>query len=307
MNSIDTQAAALRPMARVCVVLVLLITSLSAYMRLDKAGIGCQPWPQCYGQTAASEASASTIDAHAEPAPSIVAARLAHRVAAVAVLLLVLAMVVNALGARPRWNLATTEVLTLLGITLFLAVLGVWTARSRLPAVALGNLLGGFLMLGLCLRLATRRPSVPARWRAWVWVAVALLLLQVALGGLASTTYSILQCSGLGDCASAAQTSSWSALDPWRVPALPGDGSAAAGAPVQLVHRLGALALLLCVLPLAWAMRRHDRAYALLLLACLLMQALLGPVMVALAFPMALVLLHNLLAATALALLARWW
>lgn len=305
MRSLDRQGSALRPMAWVCVVLVLLITLLSAYMRLDKAGIGCQPWPQCHAQSA-STAAASAAPAEGGPTPAIVAARLAHRVAAVAVLLLVLAMAATSLGTRPRWRLETAEVLALLATTLFLAVLGVWTAQSRLPAVALGNLLGGFLMLALGLRLATRRPTAaPARWRAWIWITAALVLLQVALGGMASTTGSILSCSGLADCWSAAQSSSWSALDPWRVPALPGDGAGVSGAPVQLAHRLGALAVLLCGLPLALRMRRHDRG-ALPLLVCLLAQAVLGPSLVALGFPMALVLLHNLLAALTLALLARW-
>ncbi|MBK6867070.1 MAG: COX15/CtaA family protein [Burkholderiales bacterium] len=305
MNFADRQRSALRPMAWVCVVLVLLITLLSAYMRLDKAGVGCQPWPQCYGQVAVDTAAVpSATPADAGPAPAIVAARLAHRVVAVAVLLLVLAMAATGFGTRPRWRRETAEVLVLLATTLFLAVLGVWTAKSRLPAVALGNLLGGFLMLALCLRLATHRPpSAPARWRAWIGLAAALVLLQVAMGGMASTTHSILSCGSVADCWSAAQASSWSALDPWRVPAPPGDG---AGAPVQLAHRLGALAVLLCALPLALLMRRHDRAGALPLLACLLAQTVLGPLMVALGFPMALVLLHNLLAALTLALLARW-
>lgn len=302
MNSADRPGSALRPMAWVCVVLVLLITLLSAYMRLDKAGIGCQPWPQCYGPVTVEAAAATSVDA--APAPAIVAARLAHRVVAVAVLLLVLAMAATGFGTRPRWRRETAEVLALLATTLFLAVLGVWTAKSRLPAVALGNLLGGFLMLALCLRLATRRPPpAPTRWRAWIWLAVALALLQVALGGMASTTHSILSCGSLADCWSAAQASSWSALDPWLVPTPPGDG---VGAPVQLAHRLGALAGLLCTLPLALSMRRHDRAGALPLLACLLAQAVLGPLTVALGFPMALVLMHNLLAALTLGLLARW-
>lgn len=29
--------------------LVLAITSLSAFIRLSQAGLGCEPWPQCYG------------------------------------------------------------------------------------------------------------------------------------------------------------------------------------------------------------------------------------------------------------------
>ena len=297
--------AALRRMAWVCVLLVLLVTTLSAYMRLDKTGLGCDGWPHCYGQAAAEQTA--TADAPTT-SPAIAAARLAHRVTAVAVLVLVLAMLASCLSARPRLRAEGALVLALLAVTMFLAVLGVWTARSQLPAVTLGNLLGGFVMLALCLRLAAPRPlRASAGLRVWLWIAALLVLAQVALGGMISATHAALSCDSLAECWTAASTSSWQVLDPWRVPLI--EGSAAvnpAGAPVQLLHRIGALLVLLCCLPLAWRLRRQDAAGARWLLACLLLQAALGPLMVALNLPMALVLLHNVLAATTLALLARW-
>lgn len=292
-------------MAWVCVLLVLLVTTLSAYMRLNKSGIGCEDWPQCYGQALTD--AASTAEA-GEPSAAIVAARLAHRVAAVAVLLLVLAMLAACLRARPRLRREAALVLALLVVTLFLAVLGRWSARSLLPAVTLGNLLGGFLMLAMCLRLAAPRPvRSSAGLRAWVWVAALLLLAQVALGGMVSATHAALSCNGLLDCWSEAQTQSWQVLDPWRVPMPENNAFAqAAGAPVQWLHRLGAVVVLLCSLPLAIALRRHDIIGALWLLACLLLQLGSGLLLASMGFPLALVLLHNVLAAATLALLARW-
>ena len=44
--------------------------------------------------------------------------------------------------------------LGLLGLVLFLALLGVLAWPSRLPAVTLGNLLAGFAMCALSVRLA---------------------------------------------------------------------------------------------------------------------------------------------------------
>ena len=35
----------LRRLALLCAVMVLAVTSLSAYIRLSKAGLGCAPWP----------------------------------------------------------------------------------------------------------------------------------------------------------------------------------------------------------------------------------------------------------------------
>ena len=51
MTHADRRIALLHRMALLCAALVLTITSLSAFMRLSKAGLGCQPWPQCYGQS----------------------------------------------------------------------------------------------------------------------------------------------------------------------------------------------------------------------------------------------------------------
>ncbi len=290
-------------MAWVCVVLVLAITTLSAYMRQVKAGLGCEPWPQCYSQSAAGQPEAGPMVTNT---PAVVAARLAHRIAAVAVLLLVLAMLATALKSRPRWRADTALVIALLAITLFLALLGRWTAQSRLPAVVLGNLVGGFAMLALCLRLAApARSGIQAGLKPWLWLATALVLAQVALGGMVSATASLLSCTGLGDCWTAAQAQSWAVLDPWRLPA---DHLSAAGqgAPLQLLHRLGAIAVLLCTLPLAVLLRRRNRMAATVLLICLLAQALLGPLIGTMGAPLGLALLHNMLAAVVLALLARW-
>lgn len=303
MTSTEINRSALQRMAWLCVVLVLAITTLSAYMRQAKAGLDCEPWPQCYGQ---GVSGASATQPAAAAAPAVVAARLTHRIAAVAVLLLVVAMLVAALRSRPRWRADTALVAALLAVTLFLAVLGRWTAHSPLPAVVLGNLLGGFVMLALCLRLAAPAPQAAGGLRPWVWLVAALVLAQTALGGMVSATSSLLSCSGLGDCWTAAQTQSWAVLDPWRAPSPSGGWPLDQGAPLQLLHRLGAIAVLLCGLPLAIVLRRRARLGATALLACLLAQLLLGPLLGSVGAPMALVLLHNVLAATVLALLARW-
>ena len=90
MGPVDASRQSLRRMAWVCVALVLAITTLSAFMRLDKAGLGCEGWPQCYGQALASSPAAAEP---AEPTPGIFVARLSHRVLAVGALLLIVAMV----------------------------------------------------------------------------------------------------------------------------------------------------------------------------------------------------------------------
>ena len=220
----------LRRMAWVCAALVLAITTLSAWLRLTKAGIGCTDWPACYGAVWASAAPA--LPASAEPSATVLAVRLTHRVLALAALVLIVVMLGSA-----------------------------WPPRRH-------------------------------GWRP---------ALETALGGLASASGSLLACDGIGDCWAKAQGSpAWSALNPWHTP-VPG-GSAG----VHWTHRLGGWAVLLLAAPLAWRLRAHDGYGAAALLAALALQAVLGPLMASAAYPMALVLAHNALAALMLALPARW-
>ncbi len=286
-------------MAWLCAALVLAITLLSAWLRLAKSGLGCADWPGCYGEL--WRATAGTVPAAVEASKTVLAVRLAHRVLAVAALVLIVIMLATAWPPRRHGGRAAFEAAALLGVTLALALLGALGAQSLLPAVALGNLLGGFAMLALALRLAVPCPiKARAGTRAWLWVAFGLALLETALGGLASASGSLLACDGMTDCWAQAQRQGWSALNPWQAPAP--DGSAG----VQWAHRLGAWVVLLLTAPLAWRLRAQDGRGAGVLLACLALQAMLGPWMAGAGYPMAGVLVHNVLAALTLALLARW-
>ncbi len=98
-DPVQRRVLLLRRMAWICAVLVLAITSLSAYIRLSKAGLGCEPWPQCYGQQLrAQQQGEPPLQADAATA----GARLAHRVIASSALLLVLVMVMAAVASRRR-------------------------------------------------------------------------------------------------------------------------------------------------------------------------------------------------------------
>ena len=75
MAAPDRRMPMLRKTALLCAALVLAITSLSAYMRLSRAGLGCDPWPQCYVQSLLPSPAAQPVT------PGVALARLAHRVA----------------------------------------------------------------------------------------------------------------------------------------------------------------------------------------------------------------------------------
>ena len=265
----DDRMAWLRRLAWLCAVLVLAVTSLSAFIRLSKAGLGCSPWPQCHTRNLGAG------DPGLSPGASqgVARARVAHRILAVATLLLVIAMLMTtvaqgAMTDRPEGR----QVLALLALALFLAVLGRWTANARVPAVTLANLLAGFAMFALGWRLAVSTGQTSTQTLAqrrlvrWAWFGAALLIAQIALGGLVASARFGLSCPQLWACD--LTQAGWDAFNPWREPVF---DAAQAGNPVgalpHVVHRLGSLVLTGVLLPLAvaaWRAGRRAAAVALL-------------------------------------------
>ncbi|MDP2184313.1 MAG: COX15/CtaA family protein [Xanthomonadales bacterium] len=105
-----------------------------------------------------------------------------------------------ALRAAPE-PLARLAPLTL-AVIIFQALLGMWTVTWLLkPVVVMGHLLGGLATFSLLLTMAWRSTAgrdMPradlARIRPWLWIALAVLVLQIALGGWTSANYAALAC-----------------------------------------------------------------------------------------------------------------
>lgn len=300
MFGVSGRMASLRKVALACAALVLAITSLSAFLRLSASGLGCEPWPQCYGQSLRDRQQGVV----AAPTGIVTAARISHRVAAVAALLLIIMMVMNTWSKTPVLKREGTVVLGLLFLALFLAILGRWTANAKVPAVVLGNLMGGFAMFALSCRLVeslshTPVPRDPAICR-WAWAGIAVLVVQVALGGMVNATYAGLSCPDLIRCDMAG--ASWQALNPWQAPSFdPAAPTNPSGALVQGLHRIGALVVFAVLLPLGIVAWRRGRRAGALLVVLLATEAVLGVMLVrgALALPAALA--HNIVAALLLA------
>ena len=287
-------------MAIACAVLVLAITTLSAFIRLSRAGLGCEPWPQCRSE----QVRAAQDGTLAAPTGAVAVARVLHRITAVAALLLIIGMLMTAYASGPARRREGRMVLALLALALFLAILGRATADSRLPAVVLANLLGGFAMLAVSWRLvATTSGRVAAVIaRPAVWAAVLLLAGQVALGGLVSAGYAGLSCPELAGCDLA--RGSWQALNPWRPPVLDADPVNPSGALVHALHRAGAALLVVVLVPLGVVAWRRGRPAGAVLLALVVAQAAAGAWLVAASLPLALALAHNVIGALSLATLA---
>lgn len=303
----DERRRLLRRMAQAGLLLTVLIVVLSAYVRHRGVGLGCEDWPACYGQDLSLVQQGQAVATDGD----VLLARVVHRVVATVMLVLVIAMVFSSL-ARPRLRREGTLASSLLALALALAVLGVVTPGSRLPAVALGNLLGGFAMLALCARLVAvtgePRPRDVLLMRMAILVAI-LLVLEIVLGALVSAVHAGLSCRSVAECTALTANGGWnfSGLNPWQLPP-PGDigmVSAASGAPVQLAHRIGGLVATAAVLVLGlFAWQRGQRRGALALIGLLLAVTTLGFVIGEGDLPLPAVLLHNLGSAGLLAMVA---
>lgn len=288
----------MRGLVLAALLLVLVITTTSAYIRLSQAGFGCADWPACYGRSVPMPSAGQLIPEQS----TLFWARALHRLAASSagiLLLLIVFLGWDALqGAAAR--LAAVATVALAG---FLAWLGLITP-SNLPAVTVGNLLGGMTMFALLWWLHQRGRG-SGDGRTLHRLALAALVLQIALGGMIGARQAVLSCVTLPACAGGWWPDSvdWRLFNPFFALSESDIGSAAGSATREALimsHRYGAVlvATILCVLGVKTV--RHGARVAVsgwLLLGMLGLQLLLGAGMVLANFPLPLALLHNLCAA----------
>jgi heme a synthase len=296
-------------LAAIGALLVCVILFTSAYLRLSGIGLGCADWPACYGR---AEPAAHQRSNSAGSGTEISAARAVHRMAAILTGLLVLVLLYRVLDKRPAAPGDTVRAVALLVLTVGLALLGRWTTASRVPAVALGNLLGGMTMLALLWwtwlghRVRGAAPPLTAGPRRLARAGLALLVLQIALGGLASAKLADLGCTTLPACDGHWWKDEWSlaVLNPFT--ALPDDALSPAiiSAPLQMLHRIGALAVLVILGWLAASLvaTPGHRPTGIALIAALALQAALGAALVLGGLPLAVALAHHANAALLLLL-----
>ncbi len=309
----------MRALAIVSLALVLLLTTLSAYLRLAHSGIGCADWPACYGrigQAVEQSVPQSTEDAYArlvdESGRVLAWATPLHRLVASVLGLLVVFLFFLALRHKRHRLLSAV----LLGLTVYLAVIGIRSGGLHDPAIVMGNLSGGFAMVGLLGWLVfsmeesgTRAPTVAVM----TTVAVVALVLQVLLGGLTSANFAATACQTLPDC-----HGGWwpgpalgEAMDLSRQHAVTASGQAIGGEEriaIHRAHRLAAIAALLLVASAAVAAllsERRFRALAAVILVLVLTEIAVGVASVMGGIPMILALSHNVLAAMLLLALLK--
>ena len=300
-------------MALAGIALASVVVVLGAYTRLVDAGLGCPDWPGCYGQlgvpTGAVEiarAEAAFPDAPVEVDKAWV--EMIHRYAATALGALILVILGLALKNRQPWRLPAGLAVLVIAQGAF----GAWTVTLKLwPQVVTAHLLGGFATLALLGVLAlAERPApllrVDHSLKRLATFALAVLVVQVALGGWLTSNYAALACPDFPTCHGAwlPEMDFHTGFDVTQTVGpnyLGGLMSSDARVAIHFAHRLGAIAVLLVVGVLAW--RLGNRVAGWSLAAVLTAQLGLGIANVVFALPLAVAVLHNAGAAALLLVL----
>ncbi|MBU2640211.1 MAG: COX15/CtaA family protein [Thiobacillus sp.] len=203
-----------RKLILAALILTLGVVSLGAYVRLSDAGLGCPDWPGCYGAlTPHHAADAINAELEARPDGPVSHAKawkeMVHRYFAGTLGVLVLAITLLAWRGRRETNGGPGLPLLLLGLIVFQALLGMWTVTQLLkPLVVSAHLLGGMATLSLLLWLWLRERGQASyayfasvdHLRRGAGLGLALVVVQIALGGWVSTNYAALACTDFPLC-----------------------------------------------------------------------------------------------------------
>lgn len=299
-------------LAVLATVLAVLVVLLGAYTRLTHAGLGCPDWPGCYGFIAVPASEAQLAHAQSSfPHAPVEAEKgwneMIHRYFAGSLGLLILGMALQAWRRREQPRQPLKLPLLLLGVVVAQAAFGMWTVTLKLwPQVVTGHLLGGFATLSLLFLLSLRlsgrfvAQAVPASLRYLAALGLILVIGQIALGGWVSSNYAAVACGDFPTCHGqwlpAMDFANGFHLTQHIGPNyLGGQLDSDARTAIHVTHRLGALLVLLTLLPLSWQLRKQgfSRLAGLLLLA-LALQICLGISNVLLQLPLAVAVAHNI-------------
>jgi len=312
-----------RLLASLALGLVIALVAISSYIRLSHSGLGCPDWPQCYARIGQPHAVSDLVQTD-KPGPPVQQphawAQPVHRMLASLLGLVVLGLLAPAWVNRKRWpggrQCLVISVL-LLALTLGLALLGLYSGRLHNPAIVMGNLGGGMLMimaLGWLVLAGTIRPVTGlARdgLRRGAWIVLLLVSMQIGLGGLTGANFAATACTTFPDC-----HGQWlpdghlaQVLDLSRQIEANPQGYAIGGAErqaIHLAHRTGAWLLGIAALLLAaGAWRQGLRTVSACLVALLSAELAVGIAAVYMQLPIVLAVAHNWLAG--LLLLCTLW
>lgn len=307
-------------LANAAILLALVVVVLGAFTRLVDAGLGCPDWPGCYGHLTWPDEHHEIVKAEAAFPDAPVDTdktwpEMVHRYCASLLGVMIIGLTI--IGWRARK--ADREYPFGLSVGLLLLVIlqgafGAWTVTLKLwPQVVTAHLLGGFSLLSLLwllrqrlamrpIVLTTSQVSAARRLKPWVWGALAVVIVQILLGGWTSSNYAALACPDFPTCQGqwlppTNFSEGFNFLQHIGPNYLGGQLDNDARVAIHLSHRMGAIVVTLYVVLLGLALRRSGIAtlqrLALALWAVLALQVCLGISNIVFNLPLPVAVAHN--------------
>ncbi len=287
--------------------MALLVVVLGAFTRLVDAGLGCPDWPGCYGYFTVPE-TAEEIRVAASRFPTALVevgkawAEMVHRYFATGLGALIVGITWFAYRNRPQVPFGLP--VALLFMVILQGAFGAWTVTLKLwPQVVTAHLLGGFTTLSLLWLLALRLGlgaglAADPSLKRHAAVALAVVVLQIGLGGWVTSNYAALACPDFPTC-----HGQWlppldfaNGFDVFQSVGpnyLGGLMESDARVTIQVMHRFGALVVLAVVGWLGWRLLRDESRLAAWILGLLAVQLALGVLNVVWALPLWVATSHN--------------
>ncbi|MFZ2738666.1 MAG: COX15/CtaA family protein [Burkholderiaceae bacterium] len=327
----STPARRLQALTLMTLFLTFDLVLFGAFTRLSDSGLGCPDWPGCYGSSSPWGAQQAIASAEsAMPTGPVTQSKawveMVHRYLASGVGFLILLLAVA--SWCPKWAKLESSIRKpwWASFTLFWVCLqgafGALTVTMKLfPAIVTLHLLGGMVLLALLCaqwvwqsqRLNRVSPTqLNPNLRHLLWLGLAVLVIQIALGAWVSSNYAVLACNEFPKC----QNSWWPLMnfqhgfELWREL-----GHTQAGAvigfesltAIHYVHRMMAGLVSLLLLTLAWRLSPIAglRGAARWLAGLIGLQFVTGLSNVVLDWPLVAALLHTG-GAAALVLVMTW-
>lgn len=280
-------------------ILSLFIVFLSTHIRLGEAGLGCDPWPECY----ASLSFADGVKGLEIPDTEFKIFRTMHRYVASILGINILIIMLMAICYRKEVSPLLPVLMFL--VVLFLSILGVATPTRSLPLVTLGNILGGIVLSGLVWRQILQiRPRAVVTGPLVLFMVSALLTIQIVSGAWASANYTGSACPELVTCTYTNNLSGnfFESFNVFRKLKLDINNRLLldeTSSIIQFSHRLIAVILLFLIITALWSVKRNYPALLkpMLIVSCLFFaEFILGVSNILMDMPLWTNTLHNLLA-----------